>query len=114
MACLEECCNINEENKDTIKINKELLRGFNNAEDIPEENRKAAEWFIDFLDDYDIQLANVDLETDMMNSLLRDSLKEFYDEDNEMSDEEIIDEMKSTRRLICITSYRRRRNNCTN
>lgn len=99
VACLEECCIIDEGKKDTIKNNKKLLRGFNNPEDIPEKNREAAEWFIDFLDGYDIQLANVDLETDMMNSLLRDSLKEFYDEDNEMSDEEIIDEMKKHKAL---------------
>lgn len=99
VACLEECCNINEENKDTIKKNKELLRGFNNAEDIPEDNRKAAEWFVRLLNGYDIQLADVDLETDMMNSPLRNSLKEFYDEDNEMRDEEIIDEMKKHKAL---------------
>ena len=99
VACLEECCIIDEGKKDTIKNNKKLLRGFNNPEDIPEKNREAAEWFIDFLDGYDIQLANVDLETDMMNSLLRNSLKEFYDEDNEMSDEEIIDEMKKHKAL---------------
>ena len=80
VACLEKCCIIDEGEKDTIKNNKKLLRGFNNPEDIPEKNREAAEWFIDFLDDYDIQLANVDLETDMMNSPLRDSLKEFYDD----------------------------------
>lgn len=48
VACLEECCIIDEGKKDTIKNNKKLLRGFNNPEDIPEKNREAAEWFIDF------------------------------------------------------------------
>ena len=86
LACLEECCIINEKDKDTIDKNKKLLRGFDNPEDIPEENKKAAEWFINFLDDYDIQLADVDLETDMLDSSLQDSLKEYYDEDGEMSD----------------------------
>ena len=83
VACLEECHIIDEGEKDTIKNNKKLLRGFNNPEDIPEKNREAAEWFI----------------ADMMNSPLRDSLKEFYDEDNEMSDGEIIDEMKKHKAL---------------
>lgn len=99
LACLEECCIINEKDKDTIDKNKKLLRGFDNPEDIPEENKKAAEWFINFLDDYDIQLADVDLETDMLNSSLQDSLKEYYDEDGEMSDREIIEEMKKHKAL---------------
>ena len=99
LACLEECCIINEKDKDTIEKNKKLLRGFDNTEDIPEENRKAAEWLMDFLDDYDIQLADVDLETDMLSSSLRDSLKKYYDEDGEMSDMEIIEEMKKHKAL---------------
>ena len=78
---------------------KNIIIGFDNPEDIPEENKKAAEWFINFLDDYDIQLADVDLETDMLNSSLQDSLKEYYDEDGEMSDREIIEEMKKHKAL---------------
>ena len=51
------------------------------------------------MNDYDIQLADVDLETDMMNSPLRDSLKEYYDENGEMNDREIIEEMKKHKAL---------------
>lgn len=99
VACLEKCCDLSQDDIEIINNKKRLLRGFDNPEQIPEDSQNAAAWFIDFLEEHNIQLADVDLETDMMNSPLGASLKEFYDEENKMSDEEIIEEMKNHKAL---------------
>ena len=51
------------------------------------------------LDSFSIQTANVDLETDLMNSSLSKALKEYYDEDEGMTDKEVIELMQKHKGL---------------
>lgn len=100
LNCLEKGCNLDDDEKKTIKENKKLLRGFNNPEHIPEVNKKAASTIRELLDDYSIQTADVDLETDLLNSPLRDALTEYYgDGEDGITDDEIITEMKKHKGL---------------
>ena len=100
LNCLEKGCNLDMDEKKTIKGNKNLLRGFNDPDHIPEVNKKAAAIIRDLLDDYSIQTADVDLETDLLNSPLRDALTEYYgDGEDGITDDEIITEMKKHKGL---------------
>ncbi len=100
LNCLEKGCNLDDDEKKTVKENKKLLRGFNNPNHIPEVNKKAAATIRDLLDDYSIQTADVDLETDLLNGPLRDSLIEYYgDGEDGLSDDDIIKEMKKHKGL---------------
>jgi putative ATP-dependent endonuclease of OLD family len=99
LKCLIGGCNLNAEDKKTVEDNKKLLRGFNDPDNIPEENKKAASTIRDLLDDYNLQTANVDLETDLLNSPLRKTLTDYYDPEGALSDEEIIEEMKKHKGL---------------
>ena len=100
LNCLEKGCNLDMDEKKTIKGNKNLLRGFNDPDHIPEVNKKAAAIIRDLLDNYSIQTADVDLETDLLNSPLRDALTEYYgDGEDGITDDEIITEMKKHKGL---------------
>ena len=100
LNCLEKGCNLDMDEKKTIKENKKLLRGFNDPDHIPEVNKKAAATIRDLLDDYFIQTADVDLETDLLNSPLRDALTEYYgDGEDGITDDDIITEMKKHKGL---------------
>lgn len=95
LKCLEEGYDIDALEKKIIEENKKLLRGFSNPESIPEENQKAAAAICNLLDEYSIQMANVDLETDLLNSPLHDILKDYYgEEDENVSDDDLVVEMK--------------------
>ena len=99
LKCLEEGCELDADERIIIEDNKDLLRGFNNPDDVPEVNRKAARVLIKLLEEHSIQIANVDLETDLMNGPLRAALARYYDGNNELSDSEIIKEMKEHKGL---------------
>ena len=98
LKCLEEGCNLTSNEKKIIEDNRKLLRGFNDPNAVPGENEKAASAIRELLDEYSIQTANVDLETDMLNSPLREALIEYYGGNGE-SDEEIIAEMQKHKGL---------------
>lgn len=99
LNCLEGGCELEEGEKRIIEDNRPLLRGFNNPDNVPEANQKAATNLIELLDCYSIQIANVDLETDLMNGPLRAALVSYYDGNNELSDIDIIKEMKKHKGL---------------
>ena len=99
VKCMEEGCNLSAEEKALMEENKPHLRGFNDRDNIPEKNRNAAEAIRRLLDSFSIQTANVDLETDLMNSPLSKALKEYYDADEEMTDDEVIEQMQKHKGL---------------
>ena len=94
LRCLEEGCYLNEKQKELIRDNRTLLRGFNDPNNVPEQNRVAVGVMRELMDGFSIQTANVDLETDLLNSPLREVLTEYYGEGEKVSDNEIIAEMQ--------------------
>lgn len=72
---------------------------YKKGEEIPEEVKDAVTWFKEFLDNYYIEIAENDLETDLYSSLLHDALDEYYDPDNEMKGEEVIETMKKRKAI---------------
>ncbi len=99
LRCLEEGCYLNEKQKELIRDNRTLLRGFNDPNNVPEQNRVAVGVMRELMDGFSIQTANVDLETDLLNSPLREVLTEYYGEGEEVSDNEIIAEMQKHKGL---------------
>lgn len=100
LKCLEKGCNLEAEEKKKVEDNKKLLRGFSNPNSIPKENQDAAVIIRELLDEYSIQTADVDLETDLLNSPLRNALTDYYgDGEDGIDDEEIISEMKKHKGL---------------
>lgn len=99
LSCLENGCDLDVEEEKTIEENRKLLRGFNDPDHIPEENQRAVAGIRDLLEDFSIQMADVDLETDLLNSPLRKALLEYYGNEEGISDEDIIEEMKKHKGL---------------
>lgn len=98
LKCLKAGCNIEEDDENVIEKYEKLLRGFADPNNIPETNRKAAEEIKKLLDDYGIQIADVDLETDLMNSSLHDELIAYYGDEGD-NDETVIAEMQKRKGL---------------
>lgn len=67
---------------------------YTDKNNIPQEVTDAVAWFIKFLDRYYIEIADVDLETDLYKSCLHDTLNEYYDPDNKMKGEDVVEAMK--------------------
>ena len=99
LRCLEEGCYLNEKQKELIRDNRTLLRGCNDPNNVPEQNRVAVGVMRELMDGFSIQTANVDLETDLLNSPLREVLTEYYGEGEKVSDNEIIAEMQKHKGL---------------
>lgn len=68
---------------------------YTDKNNIPQEVTEAVEWFKTFLDNYYIEIADVDLETDLYKSCLHDTLNEYYDPDNKLKGEEVVNAMKT-------------------
>lgn len=81
------------DDKEIIELNRPLLRGFEDGNNIPEANQSAAAKIVSILDKFNIHMANVDLETDLYNTSIKQYLKAYYG--NGLSREEIIDMMKN-------------------
>ncbi|MBR3449329.1 MAG: AAA family ATPase [Bacteroidales bacterium] len=99
LKCLEEGRDLDDKQQEMIRVNKTLLRGFNDPNNVPKQNREAAEIVRQLLDDFCIQTADVDLETDLLNGPLREALTEYYGEGEGVSDDEIIAEMQKHKGL---------------
>ena len=67
---------------------------YTDKNNIPQEVTDAVAWFKKFLDRYYIEIADVDLETDLYKSCLHDTLNEYYDPDNKMKGEDVVEAMK--------------------
>lgn len=98
LKCLKAGCEIEAEDEMVITKNEKLLRGFADPNNIPEANQKAAEEIKILLAGYGIQIADIDLETDLMNSELHDVLIAYYGEEGD-SDETVIAEMQKRKGL---------------
>ena len=98
LKCLKAGCEIEAEDEKVITKNEKLLRGFADPNNIPEANQKAAEEIKILLAGYGIQIADIDLETDLMNSGLHDVLIAYYGEEGD-SDETVIAEMQKRKGL---------------
>ena len=83
----------NDEDRRLFNEHRKHLR-YTDTNNIPQEVTEAVEWFKVFLDRYYIEIADVDLETDLYKSSLHDTLNEFYDPDDKMTGEEVIKAMK--------------------
>lgn len=90
---LEASFDLSDSLQKRINALKPKIHGFDRANE-PQATKDAARELIKILDDYDIFIAQDDLENNMLNSPLRNSLKKFYDTDNNMSDGEIVEKMK--------------------
>lgn len=101
VACLEIGCLIDVADKQKIDDCKKLLRGFSDINNIPEKSKNAVKWLRDFMEGYSIQLADKDLETDLMKSPLREALINYYGDDDaaEVDDDDIIKEMQKHKAL---------------
>ena len=87
-----------DEDERLFNEHKKHLR-YTAGEDIPKVVKEAVEWLKDFLDNYYIEVADKDLETDLYNSCLHDALNEYYDPDDKMKGHDVIRAMK-TRKAI--------------
>lgn len=87
-----------EEDERLFNEHRKHLR-YKKGEEIPKEVNDAVAWFKKFLDHYYIEIAEKDLETDLYNSLLHDALDEYYDPDDEMKGEEVIEAMKKRKAI---------------
>lgn len=99
LACLDAGCNVPEKDKKKIETKAKLIHGFNDKENIPKDVEDAANWLKDYMEGYDIFIAEKDLETDMINSPLHDALKGYYDEDDELVEDEIVEIMKEQKAI---------------
>lgn len=87
-----------EEDERQFNEHRKHLR-YNKGAEIPEDVKEAVAWFKVFLDEYYIEIAEKDLETDLYNSLLHDVLNEYYDPDDEKTGEEVIESMKKRKAI---------------
>ena len=102
VTCLEAGCIIEDVDKKEIDNRKKFLRGFKDPNNIPEESENAVKWLREFMENYSIQLADKDLETDLMKSPLRESLIKYYgdnDDEAETNEDDIIHAMQKHKAL---------------
>lgn len=83
----------NDDDERLFNEHRKHLR-YTDKDNIPQEVTEAVEWFKTFLDNYYIEIADVDLETDMYKSCLHDTLNEYYDPENKLNGEEVVERMK--------------------
>lgn len=93
LALMESYYKLSSADKETIDLNRPLLGGFEDGNNIPEANQSAAAKIVSILDKFNIHIANVDLETDLYNSSIKQDLEAYYG--NGLSGAEIIDIMKN-------------------
>lgn len=86
LKCLEIGYDLDTDEKMEINEYKKLLRGFSDPNNVPEANKKAAQWFRTLLGQYSIQIADDDLENDLLNGPLHDALVEFYNKNTDTED----------------------------
>lgn len=95
LGIYREFCSEFETFEHLIETQEELLRGFNLLEP-PEESIRAAERFIEELENFDIYVAGKDLETDLISGELREELEFFFERDEEVSIREMMNKRKAT------------------
>lgn len=93
LALIEQSFIIGKSDKNIITDNKPKIHGFASKEKIPQEVLKAVNELRDMLIEYNVYVADVDLETDLCKGPLKVSLKNKYGKD--LSDEALVGKMKA-------------------
>ena len=93
IALIEQSFIIRKSDKNIITDNKPKIHGFASKEKIPQEVLKAVNELRDMLIEYNVYVADVDLETDLCKGPLKVSLKNKYGKD--LSDEALVGKMKA-------------------
>lgn len=93
IALIEQSFIIGKSDKNIITDNKPKIHGFASKEKIPQEVLKAVNELRDMLIEYNVYVADVDLETDLCKGPLKVSLKNKYGKD--LSDEALVGKMKA-------------------
>ena len=93
LALIKQSFNIEESDQKIIDKYQTELSGFASKENIPRKTLEAVKKLREVLVDYDVYVADVDLETDLCNGPLKDSLKNKYGK--ELSDEDLVKKMKA-------------------
>ena len=93
IALIEQSFIIRKSDKNIITDNKPKIHGFASKEKIPQEVLKADNELRDMLIEYNVYVADVDLETDLCKGPLKVSLKNKYGKD--LSDEALVGKMKA-------------------
>ena len=87
---------------------KSKIHGFANKDNIPKEIKREADELRKVLYDYNILLADIDLETDLYRSPLQNSLKEYYGSDNE---KDVVKQMKDKKAINMYDYLKENKNN---
>lgn len=93
LALIEQSFIIGKSDQNIISDNKPKIHGFASKEKIPQEVLKAVNELRDMLIEYNVYVADVDLETDLCKGPLKVSLKNKYGKD--LSDEALVGKMKA-------------------
>lgn len=93
LALIEQSFIIGKSDQNIITDNKPKIHGFASKEKIPQEVLKAVNELRDMLIEYNVYVADVDLETDLCKGPLKVSLKNKYGKD--LSDEALVGKMKA-------------------
>lgn len=93
IALIEQSFDIEKDDQKIIDANKAKIHGFASKEHIPLDVMKVVKKLREVLVDYNVYVAEVDLETDLCNGLLKEALKNKYGKD--LSDEALVDKMKA-------------------
>ena len=87
---------VEDEDEKTIEKFKPLIHGFKDKENISDKVRQAANELRKVLAKYNVLIADVDLETDLYQSPLQDSLQKYYGSEKE---EEVVAQMKDKKAI---------------
>lgn len=93
LALIEQSFIIGKSDQNIITDNKPKIHGFASKEKIPQEVLKAVNELRDMLVEYNVYVADVDLESDLCKGPLKVSLKNKYGKD--LSDEALVGKMKA-------------------
>lgn len=92
LELVKQSFTIEKENAKIISDHAPNLRGFSSKEHIPEQSQNSAMKLREILKEYNVFIADVDLETDLCNSSLKGELKKAYGET--LTDDSLIKKMK--------------------
>ena len=92
VAIMKKYCNLTAEESAIIDVNSKFIHGFGDKDNISEPVKIAATALCNLASSHAIYLAKKDLETDLLNSEIKDSLVSFYGDG--LSEESILEKMK--------------------
>ena len=108
LTYLENTYEVDDEDKKTIKNLKPLIQQIADKNNIPKDVKTAAATLIRILSEYDILIADIDLETDLYRSPLQDSLQKHYGEDK--GEKKIIEQMKDKKAINMYDFLKKKKN----